>query len=114
MAWPLRGSIFGRLFHRWLRCPPRKEPLCCWLITNLFPCHTTRRSWSSGRELFLDILFRTGSRQSLICLIFSILNFENGLGWISLSAYWQSVIRGVFLMIVVIFQSRLVVRRRVA
>jgi galactofuranose transport system permease protein len=50
----------------------------------------------------------------LLGLIFNILNFENGLGWISLSAYWQSVIRGVFLMIVVIFQSRLVVRQRVA
>lgn len=48
----------------------------------------------------------------LLGLIFNILNFENGLGWISLSAYWQSVIRGVFLMIVVIFQSRLVVRQR--
>jgi ribose transport system permease protein len=47
----------------------------------------------------------------LLGLIFNILNFENGLGWISLSAYWQSVIRGVFLMIVVIFQSRLVVRQ---
>jgi galactofuranose transport system permease protein len=46
----------------------------------------------------------------LLGLIFNILNFENGLGWISLSAYWQSVIRGVFLMIVVIFQSRLVIR----
>src|SRR5258708_32036858 len=50
----------------------------------------------------------------LLGLIFNILNFENGLGWISLSAYWQSVIRGVFLMIVVIFQSLLVVRQRVA
>jgi galactofuranose transport system permease protein len=49
----------------------------------------------------------------LLGLIFNILNFENGLGWISLSAYWQSVIRGLFLMIVVIFQSRLVVRQRV-
>jgi galactofuranose transport system permease protein len=49
----------------------------------------------------------------LLGLIFNILNFENGLGWISLSAYWQSVIRGVFLMIVVVFQSRLVVRQRV-
>jgi len=46
----------------------------------------------------------------LLGLIFNILNFENGLGWISLSAYWQSVVRGLFLMIVVIFQSRLVVR----
>jgi galactofuranose transport system permease protein len=50
----------------------------------------------------------------LLGLIFNILNFENGLGWISLSAYWQSVIRGVFLMVVVIFQSRLVVRQRIA
>jgi ribose transport system permease protein len=48
----------------------------------------------------------------LLGLIFNILNFENGLGWISLSAYWQSVVRGVFLMIVVIFQSRLVIRRQ--
>jgi galactofuranose transport system permease protein len=37
----------------------------------------------------------------LLGLIFNVLNFENGMGWISLSAYWQSVVRGVFLMIVV-------------
>ncbi|HEY1722862.1 MAG TPA: ABC transporter permease [Magnetospirillaceae bacterium] len=37
----------------------------------------------------------------LLGLVFNILNFENGMGWISLSAYWQSVIRGVFLMVVV-------------
>ena len=43
----------------------------------------------------------------LLGLIFNILNFENGLGWISLSAYWQSVIRGGFLLLVVILQSRL-------
>jgi galactofuranose transport system permease protein len=43
----------------------------------------------------------------LLGLIFNILNFENGLGWISLSAYWQSVVRGVFLLIVVIIQARL-------
>lgn len=41
----------------------------------------------------------------LLGLIFNVLNFENGLGWISLSAYWQSVVRGVFLMIVVIAGS---------
>jgi ribose transport system permease protein len=46
----------------------------------------------------------------LLGLIFNILNFENGLGWISLSAYWQSVVRGLFLMLVVIFQSRLRMR----
>ena len=43
----------------------------------------------------------------LLGLIFNILNFENGLGWICLSAYWQSVIRGGFLLLVVILQSRL-------
>src|SRR5215212_9647320 len=46
----------------------------------------------------------------LLGLIFNILNFENGLGWISLSAYWQSVIRGAFLLLVVIIQARLVAR----
>ncbi len=46
----------------------------------------------------------------LLGLIFNILNFENGLGWISLSAYWQSVIRGGFLLLVVILQSRLTSR----
>jgi ribose/xylose/arabinose/galactoside ABC-type transport system permease subunit len=75
----------------------------------------SRRSWWGGTLL-------TGGQGSvgstlagvlLLGLIFNILNFENGLGWISLSAYWQSVIRGVFLMIVVVFQSRLVVRQRV-
>jgi galactofuranose transport system permease protein len=43
----------------------------------------------------------------LMGLIFTILNFENGKGWISLSAYWQSVVRGVFLLIVVLLQSRM-------
>jgi galactofuranose transport system permease protein len=43
----------------------------------------------------------------LLGLIFTILNFENGKGWISLSAYWQSVIRGLFLLAVVLLQSRL-------
>jgi galactofuranose transport system permease protein len=46
----------------------------------------------------------------LLGLIFNVLNFENGLGWISLSAYWQSVIRGLFLLAVVILQSRLATR----
>jgi galactofuranose transport system permease protein len=32
------------------------------------------------------------------------------MGFISLSAYWQSVIRGVFLLIVVILQSQLMGR----
>ena len=43
----------------------------------------------------------------LLGLIFTILNFENGMGWISLSAYWQSVVRGGFLFVVVVLQSRL-------
>ncbi len=47
----------------------------------------------------------------LLGLIFNILNFENGRGTVSLSAYWQSVIRGVFLLLVVIGQSRLSRRR---
>ena len=47
----------------------------------------------------------------LLGLIFNVLNFENGYGVISLSAYWQSVIRGAFLLIVVVLQSRLARRR---
>jgi ribose transport system permease protein len=47
----------------------------------------------------------------LLGLIFNILNFENGLGWISLSAYWQSVIRGAFLLLVVAIQARLSMRQ---
>jgi ribose/xylose/arabinose/galactoside ABC-type transport system permease subunit len=43
----------------------------------------------------------------LLGIIFTILNFENGMGWISLSAYWQSVVRGAFLLVVVLLQSRL-------
>ena len=46
----------------------------------------------------------------LLGLIFNILNFENGLGWISLSAYWQSVVRGAFLLLVVAIQAKLLVR----
>ncbi|MDZ5453019.1 ABC transporter permease [Labrys sp. ZIDIC5] len=43
----------------------------------------------------------------LLGLIYTILNFENGMGWISLSAYWQSVVRGAFLLVVVILQAKL-------
>jgi ribose transport system permease protein len=43
----------------------------------------------------------------LLAMVFNILNFENGLGSISLSAYWQSVIRGLFLLFVVVAQSKL-------
>jgi ribose transport system permease protein len=48
----------------------------------------------------------------LLGLIFNILNFENGRGSISLSAYWQSVVRGLFLLAVVVLQSRLTARRK--
>lgn len=48
----------------------------------------------------------------LLGLIFNILNFENGLGSFSLSAYWQSVIRGLFLLLVVMLQSRMTSARR--
>lgn len=43
----------------------------------------------------------------MLGLIFNLLNFENGRGVVSLSAYWQSVIRGLFLLVVVALQSRL-------
>jgi ribose transport system permease protein len=46
----------------------------------------------------------------LLGMVFNILNFENGLGWISLSAYWQSVIRGLFLLVVVVLQAKLAQR----
>jgi galactofuranose transport system permease protein len=42
----------------------------------------------------------------LLGLIFNILNFENGRGTISLSAYWQSVIRGAFLFVVILLQAQ--------
>ena len=42
----------------------------------------------------------------LLGLVFNILNFENGRGTISLSAYWQSVIRGGFLLLVILLQTR--------
>ena len=50
----------------------------------------------------------------LLGILFTVLNFENGLGWISLSAYWQSVIRGLFLLVVVILQSQLTARNESA
>jgi ribose transport system permease protein len=43
----------------------------------------------------------------LLAMIFNLLNFENGLGVISLSAYWQSVIRGLFLLVVIILQAKI-------
>ena len=46
----------------------------------------------------------------LLGVLFTILNFENGKGWISLSAYWQSVIRGLFLLAVILLQAHLINR----
>lgn len=43
----------------------------------------------------------------LFGLIFNLLNFENGRGTISLSSYWQAVIRGAFLFVVILLQARL-------
>jgi ribose transport system permease protein len=43
----------------------------------------------------------------LLGLIFVTLNFERGQGTITLNAFWENFIRGVFLLIVVVFQSRL-------
>jgi len=43
----------------------------------------------------------------VLCVLFTILNFDNGKGWISLSAYWQSVVGGLVLLAVVVLQARL-------
>jgi ribose/xylose/arabinose/galactoside ABC-type transport system permease subunit len=50
----------------------------------------------------------------LLGLIFNILNFESGKGIIFISAYWQTIIRGLFLLAVVLLQKRLLtaVRQR--
>ncbi|WP_457936324.1 ABC transporter permease [Mesorhizobium sp. 10J20-29] len=50
----------------------------------------------------------------LLGLVFNILNFENGKGTISFSAYWQMVIRGGFLLAVILFQARVTRSRAVA
>ena len=47
----------------------------------------------------------------LLGLVVNLLNFENGLGDVSLSAYWQSVIRGVFLSLVIVLQARVLKQR---
>jgi ribose transport system permease protein len=43
----------------------------------------------------------------LLGLIFNELNFERGKGTFELTQYWEEVIRGAFLLIVVVLQSRL-------
>jgi len=49
----------------------------------------------------------------LLGLIFNELNFERGKGIFDLTQYWEEVIRGLFLLIVVILQSRLTRTARV-
>lgn len=48
----------------------------------------------------------------LLGLVFTVINFENGKGWISLSSSWQPVIRGLFLLAVVVLQAKLAGTRR--
>jgi ribose transport system permease protein len=48
----------------------------------------------------------------LMQLIFNVIVFENGRGTISISSYWESVIRDAFLLIVVLVQARVAMRRR--
>jgi ribose transport system permease protein len=43
----------------------------------------------------------------LLQLVFNIINFENGRGTFDISSYWESVIRGGFLLLVVLLQIRL-------
>lgn len=48
----------------------------------------------------------------LLGLVFNVINFENGKGWISLSSAWQPVIRGVFLLAVIVLQAKITSRRK--
>jgi galactofuranose transport system permease protein len=48
----------------------------------------------------------------LMQLIFNVIVFENGRGTMSINSYWESVIRGAFLLIVVLVQARVAKRRR--
>jgi ribose transport system permease protein len=50
----------------------------------------------------------------LLQLIFNLIVFENNKHVITISSYWESVIRGGFLLVVVLLQVRLVRRQRIA
>ena len=50
----------------------------------------------------------------LLGLIFVTLNFERGQGTFQLNPFWENFIRGAFLLIVVVFQSRLARRLEVS
>jgi galactofuranose transport system permease protein len=43
----------------------------------------------------------------LLGLIFNELNFEQGKGTFTLPQYWEEIIRGAFLLVVVLLQARL-------
>ncbi len=43
----------------------------------------------------------------LLGLIFNVLNFERGFGTFEINPFWENVIRGAFLLVVVVFQGRL-------
>jgi len=47
----------------------------------------------------------------LLGLLFNVLNFESGRGTFNVTVYWQNVIRGLFLLVVVILQNRLTHRQ---
>jgi len=57
---------------------------------------------SGGRGTLLGTMVGV----TLLGLVFNVLNFENGKGVISIDVFWQNVIRGVFLLVVVLLQSR--------
>ncbi len=54
----------------------------------------------------------TGVGVVLLQLLFNLITFENGKHVVTISQYWESVIRGAFLLVVVLLQVRIVRRRR--
>jgi ribose transport system permease protein len=54
----------------------------------------------------------TGVGVGLLQLLFNLITFENGEHVVTISQYWESVIRGAFLLVVVLLQVRIVRRRR--
>ena len=54
----------------------------------------------------------TGIGVGLLQLLFNLISFENGKHVVTISQYWESVIRGAFLLVVVLLQVRIVRRRR--
>ncbi|MEO1105082.1 MAG: ABC transporter permease [Pseudomonadota bacterium] len=50
----------------------------------------------------------------LLGLVFNILNFENGRGVVTFSAYWQLVIRGAFLLVVILIGTQIARQRGAA